>query len=188
MPLITEAAIRALLQDLGLPQVDPSSWLNGTAPEILRNVVDVGRLRPRRLFSVGVNKDHTTPNELDTTFILSAPQPATQNVIRHFFVEFLTANVGTIRFDIEIPPNDFVFWKDTSGLFPIGDYIGTDNVKTQAFNSITGGRIQVLGADGSLTGVGQQLTMRLISSVPSIKTVRVIFIEDVYNLEDFPGW
>ncbi len=188
MPLITEAAIRAFLRDLGLPQVDPSAWLNGTAPEILRSVVDVGRLRPRRVFSVGVKKDHTTPLETDTTFILSAPEPATQNLLRHFAVGFVTANVDIIEFNIAIPPTDFLIWRDDGGPFAVGNYIGTPNVPTQAFNSITRGKIQVIGAAGSLTGIGQQLTMRVISAVAAIKTVGVTFIEDVYNLEDFPGW
>lgn len=188
MPLITEAAIRAFLRDLGLPQVDPSAWLNGTAPEILRTVVDVGRLRPRRLFSVGVDKNHTTPVETDTTFILSAPEPATQNLLRNFTVGFVTGNVDVIEFNIEIAPNSFLFWRDDGGPFPVGNYVGTPNVVTEAFNAITRGKIQVIGADGTLQGVGQRLTMRLISAAAALKTVSVVFLEDVYNLEDFPGY
>jgi len=187
MPLITEAALRAFLRDLGLPQVDPSAWLSGTAPEILRSVVDVGRLRPRRVFSVGVDKAHTTPLETDTQFILSAPEPPTLNVIRHFFVEFETANVDEILFEIRRAPTDFTFWRDVGGPFAVGTYIGTANSPTGTFGAVTRGAIQVIGKDGDLA-VQQQLTMRLISAVAAIKTVRVKFIEDVYNLEDFPGF
>lgn len=192
MPRPTNAEIRSFLESIGLGSVDPSTFFgDGTLSEILRGAIDLGRLKPLISDEGNVTDFLLTPLATDTAFPLISPSPNAITVMSELTVQITTAgNIDEIRFDRLVGIVDHTIWRDfAGGPFPAGPYIGTPNVATQAWNSMSvGGRWYFFGADINNQSFPEQFVIRLISGVAAIKSVQVDFHFQVYTLEDFPAW
>lgn len=188
MPRPTRQEIRQLLQTLGLDQVDPNVWFRGTLNEILRASVDVGRLSSRLFRSTYDGLTHNSGVNTEQVFALSTVQPGEIRIISNMFIRFGTANIDEITVEIAEGAFARAIWNDSSGPFPLGVYIGTDNTETERFGEMTRQKIKLIGVDTPGVAANQVLQIRIRSAAAAIKTAFTNFRTDSYLAEDFPGW
>jgi len=184
----TNDEIRRFLEDLGLPQVDPSSFFSSTADEILRIAGDAGPLAPTVKFARFFDTDFTTLLNTDQSFNITGANPGQIRVVSKLFIQFITANVDEIRlqWDDLGGLQDTTIWRDF-GPFGAGNYIGTNNAASQAWGAL--GLDNLICHPPEMTFNQQrQLQVRLISGVASVKTVRVKCTVLDYESRTYPGW
>jgi len=170
----TEADIRRALQDLGLPQIDPNSWFDGTMPEILRVVLTAGPLKPLPTFNFTQTNTFTTLAEAERTFDITGANPGTIRVVKNINIEIITANITTL--DVQTFDGTLLslLWRDFGAPFPIGRYIGSDTTASQAWGAL--GLHNIIMYPQELTtnpNNVRQLQIRLFSAAAVIKTVRL---------------
>lgn len=188
MPRPTIAQIRVVLDDLGLPQVDPSSWFDGTMPEILRASLDFGRVQPILARTSITTLLYTTSLAVGLFTPLVAPVPNEIIVCRNLSIRFTNANAETINIQklVGVPVTEI--WTDTAAPLPSGPYIGTNNDASRAWGALGLNNIPVFGANPEFTNLQQILQVNLESAGISDKFARITFDADFYEWEDWPGW
>lgn len=183
----TEAEVRRILDDLGLPQVDPNSWFKGTEPELLRVGLDGGRLVRAFDRTTFINVQFTSASNLDQKFAVFTAAADEIAFIRYLFIEFVSANIARIRVQIA---NGFTInqlWQDEP--VPASDpYIGTDNSATQAWGAQGLNNIRVVGSQANPNGVNQLLEIRVESSVNAVKVFDVQAQVEIFKLINYPGF
>jgi len=170
----TPADIRRALQDLGLPQIDPQSWFDGTMPEILRVVLDAGPLKPIPTFNFTQVNTFTTAAIGDQAFDITGANPGTIRVVKNMTIQVVTANIE----QIEVQTFDGTLlsrlWLDSATPFPVDLYIGRDNTASQAWGAL--GLNNIIMYPQELTNNPnnlRQLQIRLFSAAAVVKTVIV---------------
>jgi len=184
MPRPTIAEIRRLLDDLGLPQVDPSSWFSGTFPEILRVIVDAGRIQGIVETSGLIVINHIGPAVAVDNFPIAAPGPREVITLTNFNLFFTNALTETLVIEKETGPVIGNAWVDFGGPFAFGPYIGTDNTATQAWNNK---KMVVYGAEIDFLGQQQIINVELQSAAAVGKNVTISYDSTLYQIEDWPG-
>jgi len=169
--------IRQALDDLGLPQVDPSSWFDGTLPEILRVVLQAGRLEPT-LEEIAVRRDVVT-SALDTDFSFAITQNTGLEmiVVGMLQIDILTANIDEIRIEYQdgVPIANVQIWRDfVGGPFGLGPYNGSDNTRSTAWGAQGLNNIPLTPPQVFPPGnAARTLAIRIISGVAAIKSIRL---------------
>ena len=186
MPRPTIAAIRRVLDDLGLPQVDPSSWFDGTMPEILRASLDFGRVSPLLESSIANDGTFTSPANIGEDIIIVAPGVTEVHRVRRFFIRFITANITQIRIFVLSGVKNTNLWDDDSGPFPAGVYLGHDGPVTESLAPIMRD-LAIMGDNADFDGQKQQLHIEFISAAAAIKTIEVDSLVDNYQYRDWIG-
>lgn len=181
---LTDDQIRQFLEDLGLPQVDPTAFRAGTLPELLRGSIDLGRIRPVLRTTQLVVIAHVGLPVMVDNFTLVAPAPNQIVIVRNLNIFFTNALTNTLVIEKTIGPVEGNVWTDFGGPFAFGPYIGTDNDATRAWGNKT---LYVYGVNPDATNLQQQLNMELQDPVGVGKDVQVTFDADFYEWEDWPG-
>ncbi len=144
MPRPTRAQIRRLLDDWGLPQVDPDSFFVGVFPESLMIAVDeVERLTAQdRGWTESAITTVTATNPAATSVIAKAtPQPSLNEivVIRAVAVDLVTANIEAVEINQQGTSGNNIIWQEgVSGgpALPAGRLIGGPNIQTTSFGTL----------------------------------------------------
>lgn len=136
MPRPTIEQIRTVLVDLGLPQVDPSSWFDGTMPETLRVLLDAGPLKPQPAFSFQQRSVFSSLAVASVAFDITGANPGTIRVLKNLTIRPLTANIEEIRIQKFDGTRTTEMWRDATGPFAAAQYIGTDNAATRAWGAL----------------------------------------------------
>lgn len=184
----TEAEIRRILNDLGLPQVDPNSWFKGTLPELLRvnlNAGNVVRVFDRTDF---INVQFTSAANTDQKFAVFTAAADEIAFVRYMFIEFVSSNIARIRLQMQ---NGFTInqlWQDEPSPPFSGPYIGTDLTATQAWGAQGLNNIRVVGLQANPNNVNQLLEIRVESSGSVVKVFDVNAQVEIYKLIQYPGF
>lgn len=184
----TIAEVRRILEDLGLPQVDPSVWFKGTQPELLRVILDGGRLVRAFDRTDFINFQFDSAANTDQKFAIFQPAADEIVFIRYLFIEFVTGNIARIRVQIA---NGFTInqlWQDEPSPPFIGPYIGTDLTATQAWGAMGLNNIRLVGAQANPNAINQLLEIRVESSASVIKTFDVQAQVEIFKLINYPGF
>ncbi len=135
--------MRRLLDDWGLPQVDPDSFFIGVFPEQITMAVDeVERLTAQ---DRGWTSSRGTANILSvntsvlTATLMPIPGPNEIVVIRSLAVDLTSANIEAVEIHKDAASANGVIWQEgVSGgaPLPLGRLIGGPNIQTTSFNSL----------------------------------------------------
>jgi len=184
---LTDDQVRQFLEDIGLPQVDPTQFRSSTLDEILRASIDMGRIRPMMLTtSVNVSL-YTTALAVGLFLDLVAPAPNQIIHCRNMSIEMTNANSEVIRVQKVAGPIVNLLWTDEKAPIPLGQYIGTDNTASQAWGALGLNNIVVFGQDPEFSNLQQILQLNLATIGASLKTATITFSADIYEWEDWPG-
>jgi len=168
----TNDEIRQALVDLALDQVDPSSWFAGTMPEILRVMLDAGPLKPLPVFSFPQRSVFSTPAATSTAFDITGANPGTIRVLKNLTIRPLTANIDEIRIQKFDSVRTVEMWRDASGPFAAGQYIGTDNAATRAWGALGLNNIVMYPPELTDTpNIQRQVQIVLISAAALVKDI-----------------
>lgn len=183
----TRDEIIQFLRDIGLPQVDPSSWFDGTLPEILRAMVDFGRIKPMPVLTFIQNTLFTSGVNVDESFDFTGANAGTIRVIKNVTISMITANITTLNARFLRGPLGFAEkWVDPGGAFPLGQYIGGDTDRTLRWNSM--GLNNIVMYPPELTqGVQEQFNIQVFSAAPAVKSFRIQATIVEFDSRDFPG-
>jgi len=142
MPRPTRAQLRRLLQDWGLPQVDPDSYFIGVFPESISIAVDeIERLTAQdRGFVSSAHRQAPASATATTANADITPTPTANEiiVIRSLFVDLDTANIERVEVRLRGTSGDVLIWEEgvTGGpALPIGRLIGGPNIQTTSFGT-----------------------------------------------------
>jgi len=171
----TIAQIRRALEDLGLPQVDPNSWFDGTMPEILRVILDAGPIKALPTFNFMQNNLFTSAANTSQTFDITGANPGTIRIVNNMTVEIITANINRLRFQhFDGTVTDRVWDEINLANFAVGPHIGTANQSTEAWGAQGLSSIVLYPPELTTNPNNQrQLQLRLFSAAAVVKTVDV---------------
>jgi len=188
MPRPTIAEIRRRLDDLGLNQVDPSAWFDGTMPEILRAMIDMGPVSPLPTVSLIQNLTFASAANLFEVFDITAAEDGTIRVVKNLTIDIVTETINEIRLQ-QFDAITNVMWRDASALFGIGQYIGRDNDETRAWGALGLDNIVLYPRELTDTPgiVPRRLQLRLQSGAAEVKTVTVSMTLIDFNSRLFNG-
>jgi len=139
MPRPTRAQLRRLLQDWGLPQVDPDSYFIGVFPESISIAVDeVERLTAQdRGWISSQNADvDAVATATSATANLPSPGPNQIMVIRLLSVTLDSSAIQEVELTNSGDSGQHLFWKrgvPGGPVLPQGFLIGTANLETTSF-------------------------------------------------------
>lgn len=184
----TIADVRRLLDNLGVPQVDPSSWFDGTMPEILRASLDFGRVQSILARSQVTTLLYSTDLAVGLFLDLVVPRPNEIIVCRNLSIRFTTANVDTINVRKLVGPSMTEIWTDSATPFALAPYIGTNNDASRAWGALGLNNIPVFGENPEFSNQPQLLQLNLESAAVVDKFARITFDTDTYEWQDWPGW
>jgi len=144
MPRPTRAQLRRLLQDWGLPQVDPDSYFVGVFPESISIAVDeIERLTAQDRGWTGSETDAiTATNPAATVVTIDIPPVPSANeiiIFRSVNIDLVTANINEVEMRINGTSGITTIWRDgVSGgpALPVGRLIGGPNIQTTSFNGL----------------------------------------------------
>lgn len=189
MPRPTIAAIRRVLEDLGVPQVDPSSWFDGTMPEILRAVLDMGPIAPLPTLNRVENLTFASAPNTVETFNITSPVAGTFEVVKNLTIDIVTPNINDIRLQTFDGATTNRLWRDVgTPLFGIGQYIGTDNDATRAWGAFGLDNVVLYPPELTQTpGAQRQLQIRLESGAAEVKTVTISVNITTFDSRLFAG-
>jgi len=182
---LTDELIREFLDDIGLPQVDPTQFRTSTLDELIRASIDLGRIRPVQVNSLAFRQVITTPAELITTITIGAPNPTEVQRWSNFFVAISTSNIDQLEiFKLDAVIEESIWHDDASPITASPGYIGGPNISTQAWGNKV---IDIYGTRGNVNNLQQQLTIRL-SGAAVVKSIIVAATVDTYEFTDWPGY
>jgi len=186
MAELTPAQVRAFLTGIGLPQVDPQEWIASTLPEILRAMVDLGRISPQMLRTFSNRTVVTSAVNVTQDVTVVAVNPGEIVHVRNFTMILSTAAIISVRIYKEAGPVQTNIWHgQDAGGFPIGPYLGADNTSSVAW-AAANRDLYVSGTDLEANNLQQQLHVEVISDFAVIKTFTIDFDIDTYLIQDFP--
>jgi len=143
MPRPTRAQMRRLLDDWGLPQVDPDSFFIGVFPEQIQISVDeIERLTAQDRGWTSSANDQIQANAaaaVSANGQLTGPGPNEVMVIRALTVELITANIEAVELRLIGTSGNNIIWREgLSGgpALPAGRLIGGPNIQTTSFNGL----------------------------------------------------
>jgi len=185
---LTDDQIRAFLDDLGLPQVDPAQFRASTLSELIRADIDLGRIRPILVTTSITTILYSTAAAVGPFQALVAPGPNQIIICRNLSIRFTNANTEIIRVQklVGVPVTEL--WEDSAAPFASAPYIGTNNDASRAWGALGYNNIPVFGANPEFSDLQQQLQIQLESAGAADKFARITFDADFYEWEDWPGW
>jgi len=139
----TREQLRRLLQDWGLPQVDPDSYFVGVFPESISIAVDeVERLtaQDRGWTESRITANIITQNTTKiTATIMPIPGPNEIVVFRSLALDLISANIESVQIVNQGTSGNGILWQEgVSGgpALPAGRFIGGPDIRTTSFNSV----------------------------------------------------
>jgi len=170
MPRPTRAQIRRLLDDWGLPQVDPDSFFIGTFPESISMAVDeVERLTAQdRGWNTSQTDFITATNPSATVVTIDidpVPSGDEVNIFRSLSIDLVTANINEVEIILNGTSGATTIWRAgvTGGpALPVGRLIGGPNIETTSFGTLL--PIVIDGRDG------QSLKLRIRAAAAALLT------------------
>ncbi len=185
---LTDDQIREFLTDLGLPQVDPTAFRAGTLPELLRGMIDLGRIRPQLRTTQHVRNNFDSLGVAVFVIDLVAPAPNEIAVVRNMALTFTNAATESVVWQKRTPgPVLTTLWEDVGGPFAAARYLGGPGQVSDSWGALYGNGIAVAGVNPDATNAQQQLQFAVISAAAVSKTGAVDFDVDFYQWEDWPG-
>lgn len=144
MPRPTRAQLRRLLEDWGLPQVDPDSYFIGVFPESISIAVDeIERLtaQDRGWINSEISLRTATNPAATSVTTKAVPQPGLNEivVVRTVAVDLVTANIEAVEINHQGTTGNNIIWQEgVSGgpALPTGRLIGGPNIQTTSFGSL----------------------------------------------------
>jgi len=184
---LTDDQVRAFLNDIGLPQVDPTQFRSSTLDEILRASIDLGRIRPMLLNSSVTRVTYATALAVGLFLDLVAPGPNQVIHCKNMTIRFSNANSEIINVQKLTGVIISELWTDTAAPFAAAPYIGTDNTASQAWGALGLNNIVMFGVNADFNNLQQILQFNLASAGVSDKFAVITFDADIYEWEDWPG-
>jgi len=184
---LTDDQVRQFLEDIGLPQVDPTQFRSSTLDELLRASIDLGRIRPMLLTSSVTRVTYVTALAVGLFLDLVAPGPNQVIHCKNMSIRFTNANSETINVQKSVAVIVTELWTDTAAPFAAAPYIGTNNDASRAWGALGLNNIVVFGANPEFSSVQQILQFNLESAGVSDKFAIITFSADIYEWEDWPG-
>jgi len=183
---LTDEQIREFLDDIGLPQVDPTQFRTSTLDELLRASIDMGRIRPVQVNSLAFRQVITTAAVAIATITIGAPNPTEVQRWSNFFIAISTSNIDSLEiFKLDGVIEESIWHDDATPLTANPGYVGGPNISTQAWGNKV---IDLYGTRGNVNNLQQQLTIRLSSAGAVVKSIIVAATVDTYEFTDWPGY
>jgi len=170
MPRPTRAQLRRLLEDWGLPQVDPDSYFIGVFPESISIAVDeIERLTAQDRGWTSSQTDFITATNPGATVVTIDvdPVPSENEIIiyRSVGIDLVTANINEVELLVNGVSGATTIWREgVAGgpALPVGRLIGGPNIQTTSFNGLL--PIVLDGRDG------QSLKLRIRAAASALLT------------------
>ena len=142
MPRPTRAQIRRLLDDWGLPQVDPDSYFIGVFPESISIAVDeVERLTAQDRGWVNTLNSDVSVSATATSASGNLPGPGSEfvMVLRNVNVALESSAIEAVELTLQGDSGQNLIWREGvlgGPVLPVGPLIGLANLQTTSFGTL----------------------------------------------------